>query len=130
MKNKYTIFFLVLFMSFTNKEFAQTKESNEPTKLFRLYEDDDYFNINGHGTDNSYSDGTRIDIFYLKKNSNRCFIDKLMPKAGDSSKNIYGWSLMQLMVTPDDLSNKEYQPNDYAYAGALFAVYSLHSYNA
>ena len=53
-----------------------------------------------------------------------------MPNAGDSSKNVYGWSLMQLMVTPTKISAKEYQPNDYAYAGAMFALHSLYSYNA
>lgn len=53
-----------------------------------------------------------------------------MPNAGDSSKNVYGWSLMQIMVTPTKISAKEYQPNDYTYAGAMFALHSLYSYNA
>jgi hypothetical protein len=130
MKKIYKTFFLVLFMSFTNKEFAQSKESKEPTSLFRVYEDNDFLNINGHGTDKSYSDGTRLDFFYQKKNKSHFFLDKLMPMAGDSSNNIYGWSLMQIMVTPNDISAKKYQPNDYAYAGALFALHSLYSYNA
>ena len=52
-----------------------------------------------------------------------------MPKAGDSSKNIYGWSVMQIMVTPEDIGATTYQPNDYYYAGALFITHSLHSYN-
>ena len=130
MKKIYKTFLLVLFMSFTNKEFAQSKESKEPTSLFRVYEDNDFLNINGHGTDKSYSDGTRLDLFYQKKNKSHFFLDKIMPMAGDSSNNIYGWSLMQIMVTPNDISAKKYQPNDYAYAGALFALHSLYSYNA
>ena len=81
MKKIYKTFFLVLFISFTNKEFAQSKESKEPTKLFRMYEDDDYFNIRGKGTDKSYSNGTRLDFFYQKKNKSRFFLDKLMPSA-------------------------------------------------
>ena len=52
-----------------------------------------------------------------------------MPKAGDSSKNIFGWSIMQVMVTPNDISTAKYQPNDYPYAGALFAIHSLYSYD-
>jgi len=52
-----------------------------------------------------------------------------VPAARDSSKNIYGWSIMQIMVTPGDIRSTEYQPNDYAYAGALFAIRSFYSYN-
>lgn len=126
MKKIYKTLLLVLLVLFTNKEFAQSKE---PTKLFRVFEDDDYLNISGHGTDKSYSDGTRFDFFYEKKNKSRFFLDKLMPNAGDCSKNIYSWGLMQVMITPTDISAKEYQPNDYAYAGALFAMHSLYSYN-
>jgi hypothetical protein len=129
MKKLYKIYFLILFISFTNKEFAQSKESREPTKLIRVYEENDFFNIAGKVTDKSYSNGTRVDFFYQKKNKSRFFLDKLMPNAGDSSKNIFGWSLMQIMVTPSDISAEEYLPNDYAYAGALFAVHSLYSYN-
>ena len=130
MKKIYKTFFLVLFISFADKEFAQSKESKEPTRILRVFEDNDFLNINGHGTDKSYSDGTRLDFFYQKKNKGRFFLDKLMPNAGDSSKNIYGWSLMQIMITPTDISAEEFQPNDYAYAGALFALHSLYSNNA
>jgi len=34
------------------------------------------------------------------------------------------------MITPTDISTEDFQPNDYAYAGALFALHSLYSYNA
>src|SRR5260221_4892787 len=101
-----------------------------PSRLFRIYEDNDFLNIRGNGTDNSYSNGTRFDFFYSKTKRSRFFIDRLMPKAGDSSINVYGWSLMQIMVTPNDISTAQYQPDDYPYAGALFVTHSLHSYNA
>jgi len=100
-----------------------------PSGIFRVYEDNDFLNITGNGTDNSYSNGTRFDLFYSKKKRPR-FIDRLMPKAGDSSINIFGWSLMQIMVTPNDISTPQYQPDDYPYAGALFITHSLYSYNA
>ena len=129
MRKNYTILFVVFFTLLAGEDFAQSKESKQPSKLLRLYEDDDYFNITGNGTDESYSSGERLDFFYQKKNNSRFFLNRLMPKAGDSSKNVYGWSLMQIMVTPSDITVKEYQPNDYAYAGALFAIRSLYSYN-
>ncbi|MFC3829505.1 MULTISPECIES: lipid A deacylase LpxR family protein [Niastella] len=125
MKRVYQLFFIFLCM-ISVKSFAQTKE---PTRMFRVYEDDDYFNIKGNGTDKAYSDGTRLDFFYEKKNKSRFFLDRLMPHAGDSSKNMYGWSLMQVMATPNNISTTEYQPHDYPYAGALLAIHSLHSYN-
>lgn len=129
MKKLYKIFFIVLFISIANKEYAQSKETKEPTKLFRVYEDDDFFNITGNGKDDSYSNGTRLDFFYQKKNKNRFFLDRWMPKAGDSSNNVYGWGLMQLMVTPSDITISQYQPHDYLYSGALFATHTLYSFN-
>jgi hypothetical protein len=126
MKKVYLIFFLLLFVLSTHTGIAQTKE---PTRMFRIYEDDDYFNIKGKGTDKAYSDGTRLDFFYEKKSNPRFFLSRLMPRAGDSSKNMYGWSLVQIMVTPNEIKIAEYQPHDYPYAGALLAIHSLHSYN-
>jgi hypothetical protein len=126
--------FLLFITSFlwwarNNTLFAQSSD-NINTHMFRLYEDNDFLNIRGKGTDNSYTNGTRFDLFYTKKKQSRFFIDRLMPKAGDSSINIFSWSLAQLMVTPNDISTTQYQPNDYPYAGALFAAHSLYSYNA
>ena len=97
--------------------------------LFRIYEDNDFLDITGNGTDNSYTNGTRLDYFYSKKKKSR-FIDHLLPRAGDSSTNVFGWSITQLMVTPNDISTTHYQPDDYPYAGALFLTHSLYSYNA
>lgn len=97
-------------------------------KMFRIYEDNDFLDITGNGTDNAYTNGTRLDFFYTKKKRPR-FIDHLLPKAGEGSTNVFGWSVMQLMVTPDDLSATHYQPDDYPYAGALFLTHSLYSYN-
>ena len=97
--------------------------------LIRIYEDNDFLDITGNGTDNAYTNGTRLDYFYEKKKQSR-FIDHLLPKAGNSSINVFGWSVTQLMVTPDNLSTTVYQPDDYPYAGALFITHSLYSYNA
>src|SRR5882672_9811239 len=124
---QFLLFISLTFFCWTrnNMLFAQSSD-NVSTHMFRLYEDNDFMNIRGKGTDNSYTNGTRFDFFYTKRKQSRFFIDRLMPKAGDSSINIFSWSLAQLMVTPNDISITQYQPNDYPYAGALFTAHSLY----
>lgn len=117
---------LIFGLLVTQNMYSQTKV---PTRMVRIYEDNDFLNIRGNGTDNSYTNGTRFDFFYTKIKSSRFFVDRLLPKAGDSSVNLFGWSLTQLMVTPNDISTTQYQPDDYPYAGALFITHSLYSYN-
>jgi len=97
--------------------------------LFRFYEDNDFFNISGAGTDRAYTNGTRMDLFYQRRNNRRTFPERLVPKAGAGSVDVYGWSVVQLMVTPTDISQTDYQPGDYAYAGALYAMRSFYSFN-
>lgn len=97
--------------------------------LFRIYEDNDFFNIRGKGTDDAYTNGTRLDYFYQPRHSPKGFINRAMPKAGDSSMNVYGWGVMQLMYTPDSLTDPSYQPNDYPWSAALVATHTLYSYN-
>jgi len=105
------------------------KEEKTPTRLLRIYEDNDFINIRGQGTDDAYTNGTRIDLFYTKDKPSRWFIDRNLPKAGDSSINVFGWGLEQLMFTPDDISKSGYQPDDYPYSGALLITHTLYSYN-
>jgi len=100
-----------------------------PTFLFRIYEDNDFINSQGLGTDNAYTNGTRIDLFYTMRHPSRHGIDGLLPKAGENSINTYGWGIMQLMFTPNDISRSDYQPDDYPYSGALVATHTLYSYN-
>jgi lipid A 3-O-deacylase len=115
------IFFLILGLDVNGQD-------SKPTYMIRVYEDNDFFNIRGKGTDNSYTNGTRLDFFYTKQRPSH-FIDRLMPIAGDSSVNIFGWGFMQVMVTPNNISTEFYQPNDYQYAGALYITHTLYSYN-
>lgn len=126
MKRFYKLFIGAVLLLYLNNVNAQKAE---PAKMFRVYEENDFFDLRGHGTDKAYSNGTRLDFFY-EKQATRGWLHKLMPKAGDSSNNIYGWSLMQVMVTPEEISATAFQPNDYYYAGALFATHSLYSFNA
>lgn len=104
-------------------------QENADTRLFRAYEDNDFINVRGKGTDNAYTNGTRFDLFYTKKNASRFILDRKMPKAGDSSIDVFGWGIMQTMFTPNDITKTTYQPDDYPYSGALFATHTLYSYN-
>ncbi|PUZ24663.1 hypothetical protein GA0116948_105308 [Chitinophaga costaii] len=98
-------------------------------KMLRLYEDNDGLNIRFLPTDQAYTNGFRLDFFYTKTGRDHFFLDRLAPKAGNSSINAYGWSAAQLMFTPDSLTEYNYRPNDYAYSTALFAIHSIYSYN-
>ena len=104
-------------------------QQDSPTRLLRIYEDDDFLNIRGQGTDDAYTNGTRIELFYTKKNPSRFFLDRALPKAGDSSINVFGWGVMELMYTPDNITDPDYQPNDYPWSAALTATHTLYSYN-
>jgi lipid A 3-O-deacylase len=107
----------------------KVRQDSSVRLLLRIYDDNDCFDLRGGGTDDAYTNGTRIDVFYKLPHPARGFINKVLPKAGDSSINIYGWGIMQLMFTPDDLSEPAYQPNDYPWSGALIAAHTLYSYN-
>ena len=107
----------------------KVRQDTSTRLLLRIYDDNDCFDLRGGGTDDAYTNGTRIDVFYRLPHPARGFINKILPKAGDSSINIYGWGIMQLMFTPEDLSEPAYQPNDYPWSGALLAAHTLYSYN-
>jgi lipid A 3-O-deacylase len=105
-------------------------QQKAPTHLFGFYWDDDYWNVQGKGTDDAYTSGQRLEYYYIINQPSRLFIDRIMPKAGDHAKDIYGWSLMQIMYTPKEIGWAEFQPNDYPWSGALFVTHSRFSYNS
>jgi len=117
---------LILMVSMINHSVAQEKE---PAHLFRIYEDNDGISLIGSLTDNAYTNGTSFEYFYSKLKSSRFFVGRWMPKAGKNAINVFNWKLTQLMVTPDNTDTTTFQPNDYPYAGALFATHGLVSYN-
>jgi hypothetical protein len=98
--------------------------------LIRAYHDNDFINYQGMGTDDAYTGGIRADLFFTKKKDSRFFVDRILPKAGASSNNIFQWGIMQVVYTPQDLDTSAYLSNDYAYAGGLYLIHSLYSYNA
>jgi hypothetical protein len=104
-------------------------EKDTASTIFKIYEDNDFINIYLKGTDDAYTNGTAFYLYYLKKRKPRFFVDRMMPKAGDTTVDIYSFGITQLMFTPNNIATTDYQPNDYPYSGALFATHSLYSYN-
>ncbi|MES2371468.1 MAG: lipid A-modifier LpxR family protein [Bacteroidota bacterium] len=116
---------LLSFLIFFSLVHAQEKPAY--SHLFRFYYDNDFINVLGKGTDHQYTGGIRLDYFYAKKETSPSLLNKWMPKAGAGAVNTYGWSLMQMAYTPDDLKKTEPDVNDYPYSGGLFLVHTFHS---
>lgn len=95
--------------------------------LFRVYEDNDAMNLFDPGSDKGYTNGTRLDFFWIPRKTP--FLSPLFPKAGAHSINTHGWSAMQMMITPDNILRRYPDPTDYPYSGGLFATRSLQSTN-
>jgi len=121
------IILLLLGISITGTAYGQQQQTYG--HMFRVYEDNDLFNLVGGITDRGYTNGTRADYFYIKNKPSRFFLHRIMPKAGDSSVNTFGFSLMQVMITPKNILKRIPDKNDYPYSGALFATHSLFSSN-
>jgi len=105
---KYLLRLLFLQISFSGSFciYAQIKKG---ASLFRIYEDNDFLNIRGKGTDKAYSGGTRFDLFCNQKTGCRLFARILKPK-NNSSINIAGWGFMQTIFTPNDISDPFFNP--------------------
>ncbi len=67
----------------------QSKQNDTLHWMFRIYEDNDFINAGGCGTDDSYTNGTRLDYFFQPKHPSKNPIDRILPKAGQNSVNIY-----------------------------------------
>lgn len=88
--------------------------------------ENDLYSFPGDGTDRYYTNGLRIDYYYQKGNEN--FINKLLLKISDNKK-VFGWGVAQYMFTPSRIDTDSILYNDRPYAGALFAIHSLSSYD-
>lgn len=103
-------------------------QAQEYRHLLRGFDDNDGIDIRGMGSDEGYTNGTRIDLLYQPVKQ-RSLLYGILPKAGDSSITTYGWGLMQVMYTPNQLETPVPPPGDYAYAGGVFAAHTFHSAN-
>lgn len=117
---------LFLLLLHTHRIIAQPEA---PIRLLRIYEDNDYLNLAGKGTDRAYTNGLRLELFYEKQKRSLLRLDDWLPKAGINSIDTYRWALMQMMFTPMDLANPNFQAGDYPYSGVLFLTHSMVSYN-
>jgi len=119
MNYKHTYFLLLhllfLTLSGANRSFGQIR--NE-WKGVELSEDDDFFNFRGEGTDRGYTSGFTINIYY-RKNNKPVFPTNLLMKISEKADNLYGYSLSQSLWTPNNITNKEIQYNDYPYAAVV-----------
>lgn len=97
--------------------------------MFRVYEDNDVIKLFGDVSDKGYTNGTRLDYYYVKAKEPTFFVDRWLPKLGKTAVNTYGWSLMQTMYTPENMATTEPDIDDWPYTGALFITHSLHSSN-
>jgi hypothetical protein len=97
--------------------------------MIRGYEDNDLFNLVGRITDRGYTNGTRADYYYISNKPAHFFLHRIMPKAGDSSINTYGFTIMQVMITPKNILKRIPDKNDYPYSGSLFGTHTLFSSN-
>lgn len=112
----------VLLSIFSGSLLAQNME----TPYLNLSVENDLFVFKGNATDRYYTNGVRIDYFYQKEK--RKFPSSLLLKISDD-RNVYGWGLAQDMFTPSRIDIPTVQYNDRPYAGALFAIHSLSSYD-
>ncbi len=126
---RFSITFFIFLMVLKNEVMGQGNSQN-PKKVLRIYEDNDFLNLRGKGTDEAYTNGLKIEYFNENKSEVSFFLNKWLPKAGKDAVNTFGWGIMQMIYTPRNISKAEPDKNDFAYAGALFLVRSLQSDNA
>lgn len=116
---------LILFAFGTKSGFAQQENQ---FRQWRIFIDNDFLNFRGAGTDRYYTNGLRADYFYTPKEKPR-FLSTLLLDISETNNNVFGWGLAQFMFTPKNISEPEIQYNDRPYAGALYAIHSLQSFD-
>jgi len=95
-----------------------------PDHFIRLSEDNDGINALFRGQDWGYTNGTRLDYFGPRKKRRTRLHQKIRLFSRKYATN--GWSLVQLMITPQKTSPFIPDKNDYPYAGALIGMHTRH----
>ncbi len=104
---------------------ASAKKS-DTLPVIKMNIENDYFSFPGGSTDRYYTNGIRIDYFYSSEKRNP--LSSVLLRISDEH-SIYGWGLSQNMFTPSEIDVDTVQYGDHPYAGSLFAIHSLSSYN-
>lgn len=102
-----------------------SQDLNE-TPFVTLSAENDFFSFPGGATDRYYTNGVRIDYSFTKEG--RKFPSSLLVKISED-KNVFSCGLAQYMFTPSQIDVESVQYNDRPYAGALFLIHSLSSYD-
>jgi lipid A 3-O-deacylase len=127
MKNHCLI--LLVLLLFFSKVYSQESMRNNTLEFLRIYEDNDFLDFRGSGTDRYYSNGLRIDFYYSKKNKPK-FPSNLLMQLKNTENSIYGYGITQTMYTPLDISKSEIQIGDRPYAGILHLNHFVISSNS
>lgn len=98
--------------------------SNRP--FLSLESENDLFSFPGGGTDRYYTNGLRLDYNFRKQRNQ--FPTSIMLKISDGKK-VFGWGLAQYIFTPSRIDIETTQDSDRPYAGALFGIHSMNSYD-
>ena len=119
------VFFLIyLYFSLP----AIHSQNDQPNKtFFRLFAENDALVPSDKATDWGYTSGCRIDLFYSPVKKRTGLFNWFNQLAGTNIVNQSGWGLMQMIIAPQKTSLSLPDKNDYPYAGALFAIHTIHS---
>lgn len=103
--------------------FAAGQQPGVPQKFMRLFEDNDGINALFKGQDWGYTNGSRLDFFNPPKKKTKLHqkITLFSPKHTTN-----GWSIMQIMITPQKTQPFVPDKKDYPYSGALMVIHTRH----
>ena len=124
----YQTLLLIKILGFLSVTTIHAQEQAQSKKMFRIYWDNDFFAYRKE--DGGYTNGTRMDFFYQRTSEKESFLSNFLIKAGDNAINTHSWSIMQVMITSNDISKEEWVEGDYPYSGSLFVARALNSINA
>ena len=124
----YQTLLLMKILGFLSLTTIHAQEQSPSKQMFRIYLDNDFFAYRKE--DGGYSSGVRMDLFYQRSSERESFFSNFLIKAGDNAINTHSWSIMQVMITSNDITKEEWAEGDYPYSGSLFISRALHSINS
>ncbi|UYQ94056.1 lipid A deacylase LpxR family protein [Chitinophaga horti] len=107
---------------------TSAQDSGRVKLLVRVYEDNDGIKFGRKIADGGYTNGTRLDVFYVNKRKPHFFLDKLAPGFGGNAVYASSWGAFQVMITPLSVGEPAYKPVDYPYSGALTVHHSMYAF--